>query len=323
MRCLRSRFDRHDLVSLGRWLSAISFACATASSVAHAEGPSDTELSRELFVQGSDLVGKNDWEGARDRYRRSLALRPAAITLYSLALAEEHLGLLVEARSHYSAFVAEPEEPFTKAYRGHAYAALASLETRIAHVHVFVLPGGLEGQEIRIDGAAIGAFGDRDVNPGAHTIEVTAAHHAPTSSVFQVKEGEVAGVVLHLQPLPVDPPGPPPSIAAAKTLATTAPSHIVPAILIGAGSVLFATGVTVGILGIVAASDAATNDGEEASAARVKLVVGDVIGGLGLATAGIGTFLLLTPPLGDTHAERRVRIAPWIGLGMAGVSGTF
>mgnify|MGYP000343439276 CR=1 FL=1 len=139
MKCLRSRFDRHDIVSLGRWLSAISFACVSASSVAHAEEPSETELSRELFVQGSDLVGKNDWAGARDRYRRSLALRHAAITLYSLALAEEHLGLLVEARSHYSAFVAEPEEPFTQGYRGHAYAALASLEKRIAHIHILCL----------------------------------------------------------------------------------------------------------------------------------------------------------------------------------------
>jgi hypothetical protein len=85
----------------------------------------------------------------------------------------------------------------------------------------------------------------------------------------------------------------------------------------GVGAALFAGGAVLGLAGLDQASRAASRDGAEATAARTKGIVGDVLGGLGVATAGAGLFLLLKQPA--PGPLRAGSVTPWWGPSGAGV----
>src|SRR5258706_5408021 len=71
---------------------------------ARAESAAEIEEARALFREGSRLAKEGRWRDAEDRFGRSLARKRAAITLYSLAVAEHRTGRLVEAIAHLRAF---------------------------------------------------------------------------------------------------------------------------------------------------------------------------------------------------------------------------
>jgi hypothetical protein len=67
-----------------------------------------------------------------------------------------------------------------------------------------------------------------------------------------------------------------------------------PVALIAGGGAALTGGVIVGLVGVSEASSAPTSDGEAADGARTKMIVGDVIGGVGLAAVVVGVVMLLT-----------------------------
>lgn len=72
------------------------------------------------------------------------------------------------------------------------------------------------------------------------------------------------------------------------------PDRSLPLTLIGSGFATFMAGAAVGMIGVLEASDAPTSDGVEARHARSKALIGDVVGGTGIAVLGVGVILLLT-----------------------------
>jgi hypothetical protein len=83
----------------------------------------------------------------------------------------------------------------------------------------------------------------------------------------------------------------------------------------GVGGGLFIGGISLGLVGVRQASQAPTQDGPDAHAARTKGIAGDVIAGAGVATAGVGLVLLLT-----SGRSRPATATPGVGLWTSGAT---
>lgn len=115
-------------------------------------------------------------------------------------------------------------------------------------------------------------------------------------------------------PLPEPPTVP---VAAAPLAPDTAPDRTLPFALMGSGGAVFIAGVVTGLIGLSQAGNATSSMGPDAESARTKGVVGDVLGGIGLATIGAGVIVLLLQKRPEPAKAAAVR--PWIGGTSAGV----
>lgn len=294
-------------------------------STAHSQADG-TDEARASFIAGSNLARMGDWQGALVQYRASLAHRSAPITFFSLALTEETLGLFVEARDHYEAFLAEPSTAFTEPYERAARASLRELERQIGHIEIVVEPAGLAGVTLTMDGGGPSALlAGHEVNPGQHVVVGSAPGAASTALTLNVAPGETVRATLRLAPMPPSPIKPdsiPVSGPRARMEPAEPRSDALPTVVLVGGGALFTVGATVGILGIRAAEEAPTSDGRAAQDARVRMTAGDIIGGVGLAAAGAGLVLLLWPEA-ESEATPSARVRPWLRAGALGLEGGF
>src|ERR1700743_2319276 len=135
---------------LGPCLVALSLSLVGARG-ARAEGTPEVALARDLFMEGSKLSETGDWEGARDRFERSLKLKRAALTLYNLGIAQQETGHLVAAVESFHAFWAMRVEPATQSYVEPVRTVVVMLEARLPKVELDVRPPAA-GLVLRIDG---------------------------------------------------------------------------------------------------------------------------------------------------------------------------
>jgi hypothetical protein len=290
-------------------LALAAFALALAAPVrARAESPADVAVARELFREGSRHAQQGAWEEARERFERSLALRRAALTLYSLGVAQKNLGQIVEAIESFYAFLAEAPVPATRPYEAPARAAIAELEKRIARVTVRVAPPDAEGLRVRLDGDEIPRESlslPRPINPGTHFLAVSARGHRPASQSFRVGEGEARDIALTLEPFALSPPDEAP--AASRPAPCPAPLAPRPSpappppprtglwVLATAGALAAAGGLWLS-LDAVNAGDAGSPLAPDADrAARRRELLGQALTTGGLVSFGVGLGLLLAP----------------------------
>ncbi|MGK3995735.1 hypothetical protein [Sorangium sp. So ce1024] len=303
------------------WALALSFAVAgvlCAPAPAAAQSAADVAVAREIFIEGSELASQGRWEQARERYERSLAIKRAAITLYSLGVAQQQTGQLVEALESFRAFLLEPSAPATKEYERLARQAAQELERQVAALELRVTPADVAGLEVKVDGGVVPAAAldrPRPLNPGPHTVTASAPGYREVERSVVAAPGSRVVVVLSLEREPADlerkaaaaPAGPRASRATAPLTGRAAPpggpaaspapdagtSRVVPIVLLAGGLTTAAAGVAIGLLGVASASDAPTRDGDAADAARAQALAGDLVAGAGLVAAGAGVLVLL------------------------------
>jgi len=294
-----------------------------------AQSTADVENARALFVEGARLANEGRWKEARALYARSLQLRPAPITRYSLGVAQKETGRYADALGSFRAFLAEPEAPATASYTEPARAAIATLEGQIGRVLITIEPRAPAGLTLSIDGEPVPPTSDtpRDIDPGAHDLVARAPGFRAGNAHFFVAANAGVAVALTLAPA-ASPTG---SRAIVRPLdagemivpppAARTPSRVLPVVLLSVGGALLVAGTTVGILGVNQASDAPTRDGAAASAAQAKGIAGDLLGGAGIATAGIGLILLLTA--GRSNPSPSGGAGPTVSASGAGIMAHF
>jgi hypothetical protein len=195
------------------------------------------------------------------------------------------------------------------------------------------------------------------IDPGSHKLEASATGMSAVPQTITVKEGATSSVALKLEPDPnAAPPPAAPVAAPAAGPASSAPPPAAPPPASEAGSstsglrigsyAAFGVGVAgLAMGGIFAAqSSSKRKDADEAYAqcggdtgcrttnplsqrvdelddsartAKTLSIVGFALGGVGVAT-GVTLFILSA-----NHKNERASLQPWLGVGSAGVRGTF
>lgn len=309
-----------------RFFTSIVLAATVfcAPTIAKAQSPADTALARELFVQGADFAQKGQWNEARQRYEKALALKRAPRILYSLGIAYRNLRRFVESLESYRAFLVEMDKADDKPYEQPARDAIAELEKLVAKVDIKVtIPEEDVKLFLTIDGIIVpeAAHGyPRLVDPGRHTIVARSNGYREASEVVILEEGEQRPVQLRLEPIAK---GIRPGGGSKKTDSMP----LVPTALLAGGSAVFAVGLTIGLLGVQRSTDAPTRDGKDARTARELAVVGDVVGGVGVIVAGAGLTLLLVDkyrkPVANPTKPSTGWVLPVVSPTGAGIVGQF
>lgn len=320
-------------------VAALAFPLAISSGPSFAGDDGDVEAARTAFKDAAQFAKQERWTEACDLYARSLALHRAAITLYSLGVAQREAGRLVEARASFRAFAAEPGTASTRAYEATVREALIELERRIPSVTVVLEPAPIDKPEVLIDGVVAKGAGltqIHPVNPGLRTIIARAPGRVDARVQLTVVEGGTATVTLTLLrevvPLPVPSVAPLPVPASSLSVPISsvpsslppsggASSHVLPLALMGAGAAVFVGGVAVGLSGVAEAHRASSGVGPDAEAARQKGIAGDILAVGGACSVGAGLIVLLTQK--KARPLKAGTIAPWFpGFGL-GVRSTF
>jgi hypothetical protein len=321
---------------------------------AHADPTAaDRVTPRTLMDKGYELREKGDLKEALKRFKAADDIMHVPTTALPVAEVQVSLGLLVEARDTLALVRRTPEKPGDpqpfKDARAQGERLDAALAARVPALTITVnRAANGEPPAVTVDGADVPAAAmglPRSVDPGHHAIVAKTAR-AEGRQEIDVREGEQSKVEITLVATgaptraAVEPPAPA-SGAPAPAAETTNTSHA-PSLLTWSGVGLAGAGVVVGSLtGVLAISKEPTLNRECANhvcgpstqsdlgSANALAAASDVA----FALAGVGAVVAVlslvvghdgpSEPPAQSPAASAPAARPWIGLGAAGLRGTF
>jgi serine/threonine-protein kinase len=300
-----------------RWLApiaALSVALASLPTPALAQPPPDPSgqsaavLAEALFDAAVKLMQDQKFAEACPKLAESHRLDPASGTVFNLAICLEKEGKHASAAIAFEESIARSLKDGNKERENLARDRLAQLKPLVSRVVVKVAPkiGALEGLDVRFDGASVRqqAWGlEVPMDPGVHVLTAVAQGKRELRREVDVNEsGKVFEVVVDEL---VDAPAPPPveREPGRKSDGEGGGKRLVGFGLLGLGGLLVIGGSVSGIVAIDrhAESDrlcgppGCTSDGAAAEVSANRYAWGANIGiGLGLVSAAVGTYLVLT-----------------------------
>jgi hypothetical protein len=337
------------ILALTFWLGTSSLALP---NTAFADGPTaaDRATARTLAQEGYVALREKDYATAADRFGRAVSLVHAPTLLRDLARAQVGLGKLVDAHENYSLIIregvaADAPQPWVQAVAD-AKAEIVAIPPRLPWVTITV--SGPSDPVVTIDGVTIASASlgvKRPADPGTHEIRASAPGYYTAKRLVTLQEGESVNIAFELEDAPPDAP-PEPPVDTSPVVSNEPPPDpewrkpaIIGAFALG-GAGLALGGIT-GILAIKkhrklspACVGGTCGPDQKADLDSYHTLgtlstIGFIVGGVGAAT---GTVLLFVKPpsskSGETggtppKARSAVNVAPFVGLGSAGVEGTF
>ena len=319
------------------------------AGAAHADpSAADRETARTLMQQGRELRAKGNPKEALKRFQAADDIMHVPSTGLEVARSQIAIGELVEARDTIAAIRRVPPKPNEPAPFKEARAKAEELDTslngRVPSLNISI-KGAAAGDTptVSIDGEALplGVIGlPRAVDPGHHVVIAKTAG-AEAKQELDVNEGEQKPVELTLVAVAA-PPGTeerssePASEPEAPPPATR--SHG-PTVLTWAGVALAGAGVVAGtVTGLMSMSKKSAlqteckndvcgpssySDYSAANAYATVSTIGFVAAGVGGVVAAITMIVGHREPGAAPPPMAKSTIQPSIGLGVAGVSGTF
>lgn len=344
MRSLRARLVAPFL------LSVLAFA-----PVVHAGEPSDLERARALFDEAGELERQGNWNAAQDRLREALRFRETPHLRYALGWALENGGRLLEARTEYEVALRLAQRGGADEVSRLAATRITEVDHKIPLVQIKVRGALAKDTRVLVDGREIivhGEIGTVPVDPGQRVVRIERSGKSPSEETVSVTQGMFRVVEVQGDENAVlsgdSPGGAPPQ------------SHtpILPWALIGAGGAAVIGGV---VLFVASTSDVSARDTnmrqwcdatacigttatrpetaeatayrreayDAASRGNTKQVVGAVVGGVGIASIAVGTYLLVKHGAERADAPRAARTSlridgsPLPGGAMAAAALTF
>ncbi len=332
-------------------------AASLLPAAAFAQSDADKSTARDLGRQGEQALEAKDYKKAEDDFRRADALYHAPTLTLGLARAQAAQGKVVEAWENYHRIIldANTSSPIFKRALDDANKEIAGVESRRARVTITV--SGTDAPHVTLDDAAFRneALGvERYVNPGTHSVKVTADGFNPVSRSFQVGEGGVQTVAIAMDRSSGAAAMPPPAGATTApagpsdtTGATTSPSsasadtgtaksgggtqRTLSYVAFGVGAVGLVVGGITGFMAIGKHGDlsnacpsgtcspAQQSDIDSYHTLGTISTVGVVVGVVGVAA---GAVLLLTAPKQEAKPAA-AWVSPYVGPGSVGAVGRF
>jgi hypothetical protein len=327
-------------------LAALVWAAVPRTAEAQAP-PTDVARARELFVQATELRDQGDLRRALEKFEAAHALANNPITTFEVARTYAALGMLVEARDAYASIArlpvqADEAERATLARRDGAKAA-EDLRSRVPTLSIKVaIPLSVTLDDRAVPAAALEA--PRAVNPGTHHLVGTGAGGVRAEQTIIVGEGEAREVELAVAPAPPAahereagaPPQLAPSTPSLADASRQAPegggNHFGPFAYagFGVGAAGFLSGSILAAATLSKASSISTHctsaaceqSGTDAAHSARDLGIAAVVSyTLAAVGVGVGVADLLLYRQAPTASGRSVH--PWIGVGVAGLRGSF
>jgi hypothetical protein len=300
-------------------------ALAVLGAPVTANAQSDAAAAEVLYNDAIEAKAKKDFTTACLKFAESYRLDPTAPTLVMVAECEAKAGKIADAWSHLQEALAKLRDPRQIAY---ARKLSGGVEKRVPRLTV-TLAAHVSDATVKRDGvelrsASLGAA--LPVNPGEHTIIVTAPGRQDATYTVSLAEGRAAEVEVAPGPLVAAPP-------AAETPSPTAARHddakdsrgtTVGYLLLGGGAVGLIVGATFALQAKSRFDDAAAickdrdracpqdqvqardDHNAEGRSAQSMSTVGFVLGGA-LAAGGVA-WLVWAPGSGKSAS-----LAPLVG----------
>jgi hypothetical protein len=312
--------------------------------------------ARVLGTEGVRLAESGDCAAAIPKLEAAERLFHAPTTLDRLGECQVSVGKVVAGTESLNRVVREPLAPGAPAAfvsaRQRAQQALSAALPRIARLRIHVEGAPADQVTATVDGASVPQAlfdADRPTDPGHHEVRAAAAGYRAAVATVDLAPGAAQPVSLTLEPEPkaagatpeVAPsPGAAPSVPAPDVASAPPPSggsHRTAGI---AALVVGGVGLAAGsVFGVLALSKKSTLDGADGCVNKVcssasaqsdidslksNATLSTIGFGVGIVGVVVGAVLLAT-----SHEEtpgaapRTASVTPWIGLGAAGVGGTF
>lgn len=322
----------------------------------------DKEDAKSAVAEARIAIGLNRFDDAVKALRRADQLDPNPQTKVDLADALTSAGKLIEA-SQILNLVVDSNPPAPKKLKESAKTMLESLEQRIPWIQVKIIGPEQNLTSTTIDGKEIDAENEIPFNPGTHVIGADADGYKPVEKKVKLKEGAHLKVKLEMERADgsgkkkkkVDPDEesegdeeengdegedsapPPPKKKSSGGSVTDQPLFLPGVITGGAGVIGLTIGTAFGAMALSTTDDlkkrckGGTTCAKTAANERLQedaLSQGNVSTAMfiigGLATAAGGVMLTLAfiadPP---KKSKEKAFVVPYVGLGEAGVVGTF
>ena len=189
------RQKRVDSWSVCAQTRGLALAVAlTSLSVAGSAKAGDVALAESLFREGRALMEKGDYKTACPKLAESLAQDTSTGTQLALALCQEQIGQTASAWANFSGVVTRAHNDGRADREQAAKEHMAALEPKLAHLTIAVdATGATPGLVVKRDGVELGqgAWGTAaPVDPGQHSVEVTAPGKLPWKASVMVRASE-------------------------------------------------------------------------------------------------------------------------------------
>jgi hypothetical protein len=352
------------LRTLALGLSASVLLASLASPPARAQSDADRATARQLGQDGEDALDKKDWPRAEDRFRRADSLVHAPTLMLGLARALAGEGKYVESQEAYNRMIREGLPPgapdvFKKALDA-AKSEVDGVGAKVGGVTITVTSaqgGDMPGMQVLLDDKPVNVASlgiKRAVDPGNHSLKVTAQGFKGASLTFKVPEGGSVNEPVTLERGgDVTPPATASASGSASAVPTTVPSDtssvgvetpppksgrsILPWVAFGIGGAGLVFGTITGVLAIGKHSTLAgecngtcpsadSSDLDSYHLMSTLSTVGFIVGGVGVAA---GVVLLFVHPgktettPASTAPTAKIDIQPVVGFGTIGAVGHF
>jgi hypothetical protein len=206
-----------------RHVLAVAWILGLTVQAAPVQADGETDA---LVHEGVELRRSSRDAEALAVFERALAIDGSPRTRAQVGLAEQALGLWVEAERDLDAAIAEGNGAW---FDQHASALRAAEDTVRAHLASLRLTSNVVGAEVRVNRVVAGVTpiaAPLRVVAGAAVVEVRAPHFAPRTVALQLAPGSSANEVIDLEPLaassglpgPAHDPTPPDSAAEPPSL---------------------------------------------------------------------------------------------------------
>jgi hypothetical protein len=306
------------MIESRRWIAIAAVAVIESFALpASAQTASDSDRAEKLFTEASALVEQGNYAEACPKFAQSQELDPALGTQYNLALCYEQIGQLGSAWRNFAAVARLAHEAGKAGREKASREKMAALRERAPHLVISVVENDIT---IKVDGeiAEPSTWSYYPVDPGQHTIDVTASAREPWKTTKMVTGSAGSTLIVNVPKLV--------SLTGGAQVVTEAPSsalHTVGFVIGGIGIAGVAAAVVTGILIL---DDKSTADasckptcvdqaGRDAvNRGTTLLPINAVAWGVGLAGLGAGIIMVLIKPSRPTAA------AAWLAPTFGGVT---
>ena len=272
-----------------------------------------------LYRSGVEEATAGHWAEAKSRFAEALAIRASAKVFFSLAQAEEHLGQVATAEGHYARALEASRVAGENDVALASEQARATIAPSVPHVQVVVIVSGDDPRQVRrdlratatIDGHPVAVGAPVAVDPGAHSLAVSAPGMRDATANLAIGEGQQLDVPVRMDPSTApgpsapewrQPPGVPqgPAAVSEAPARTSGPWRTIGLVTLGAGVVTMAVG---GAVALDAKSKDNRAEGEPGTARQTDSAgavregnAASVVLGAGAAVAAVGIVLWLAAP---------------------------